>query len=183
MNPLLHAEQAWQTLGKPRAGVVIIDGRSGSGKTSLAASLAPLMGAETLHMDDLYEGWQGLLAAPATLVRALEAGRYRRYDWHLGAFAETRELDRDAPLIIEGCGSLTRETLDAAAVFGGQVLSIWLECPLDVRKSRAIARDGNAFEPYWEDWASQEAEHIRRETPERLAGHHFSTAHTAEVAS
>lgn len=179
MNPLEHAEQAWQALGRPRTGVIIIDGRSGSGKTSLAASLAPLMGAETLHMDDLYEGWQGLLAAPATLARALETGRYRRYDWHLGALAETRELARDTPLIIEGCGSLTRETLDAAAVFGGQVVSVWLECPLAVRKSRAIARDGQVFAPHWEDWAQQEAEHMMRETPECLAGYRFSTAHTA----
>nr|WP_254259254.1 hypothetical protein [Leucobacter chinensis] len=175
---MLHAEQAWQTLGKPRAGVVIIDGRSGSGKTSLAASLAPLMGAAILHMDDLYEGWHGFLAAPDTLVRALETGRYRRYDWHLGALAETRELDRDTPLIIEGCGSLTRTTLDAAAVFGGQVLSVWLECPLAVRKSRAIARDGQVFAPYWEDWAQQEAAHMMREAPEKIAGYRFSTAPT-----
>ena len=47
--------------------VVLIDGRSGAGKTTLARELAPLLGAQLVSLDDLYPGWGGLEAGSAAV--------------------------------------------------------------------------------------------------------------------
>ncbi|MFC6345622.1 uridine kinase, partial [Nocardioides hankookensis] len=76
--------------------MICVDGPSGSGKTTLAAEIVrsdPM--AVLVHMDDLFEGWDGLPRVDAQLdglLRPLAAGRagsYRRYDWVAGAYAET----------------------------------------------------------------------------------------------
>ena len=46
------------TLGTGR--LVCVDGPAGSGKTTLAEEVASLSGAPVIHMDDLFEGWDGL---------------------------------------------------------------------------------------------------------------------------
>lgn len=176
MSQIPDAKTVWRLLGEPRSGAVLIDGRSGSGKTSLAAELAPLMGATIVHMDDLYHGWYGLEAAPAVLVDALAAGRYRRYDWYAGRLTDVRELDATRPIVIEGCGSLTRSTLEAAAAFAGSAQSIWLECPYEERKARALGRDGSMLAPYWEVWEEQEDAVIASEHSRTLADLRFSTS-------
>ena len=51
--------------------VVLIDGRSGSGKTSLAADVAESLGAAVLHLEDLYPGWDGLGAGSRAVASAL----------------------------------------------------------------------------------------------------------------
>ncbi|MEK8229278.1 hypothetical protein NKG05_30305 [Oerskovia sp. M15] len=50
-------------------------------------------------MDDLYEGWAGLTAGVGRLAEQVleplaggRAGRYQRYDWTLGAFAEWHDV-------------------------------------------------------------------------------------------
>ena len=51
---------------EPRCGttrLVVIDGPSGAGKTTLAGDVAAALAAPTIHMDDLYPGWDGLRAA------------------------------------------------------------------------------------------------------------------------
>src|SRR6476661_4492660 len=51
---------------RPRCGgtrLVAVDGPSGAGKTTLAAEVADALGAPTIHMDDLYPGWDGLAAS------------------------------------------------------------------------------------------------------------------------
>lgn len=155
--------------------VLIIDGRSGSGKTSLAETLAPKLRANILHMDDLYHGWNGLAEAPKILVQAMTAGTYFRYDWLTESIAEKRILDRHRPLIVEGCGSLTQETIEAAHHFSlrpegrTEVKSIWIDCPEPERKARALDRDGDTFHPFWDSWAKQEEALLTREQPYLLA--------------
>lgn len=174
----------WAQLDRtPR--VVIIDGRSGSGKTTLAAQIAHLLDAQTLHLEDLYPGWNGLAAGSRLVPSALRDAQYQRYDWGTGTHREWVRLDRYRPLVIEGCGSLTRPTLAAARRFvagqvqGGSaaraVWTIWIECPEPFRKSRALARDQGDFAPHWEEWAAQEALHFAATRPLPLAA---EIAHT-----
>lgn len=160
--------------GGPR--IVVIDGRSGSGKTSLAAEVAAELGAEQLHLEDLYPGWDGLAAGASGVAEALRRGEYRRYDWHAGAFAESRRIDPGRPLVIEGCGAVTASNLRAARRFAGRgarLWSVWLECPVDVRRTRALGREseggGAAFAPHWDAWAAAEDAHFRAELPFALA--------------
>lgn len=160
------------------ADVVFIDGRSGSGKTSLADDVirqfaAAGRPAAVLRVEDLYPGWDGLAEGSAAVAEALQRGSYARWDWHAGRFAERVSLPADGPLVIEGCGAITAENL-AAAASRGFVHSIWLDCPEPLRHARAIARDGEMFAPHWERWARQEHAHFGLHSPWLLAEEHRS---------
>lgn len=146
--------------------VVLVDGRSGSGKSTLAVPLARLLDAQLVRLDGAYPGWDGLDAG-SELVRSAvldprEPG-WRRWDWHAGRLAEWHPVDPDRGIVIEGCGTLSRSNR-AVATFG-----VWVEMDAEERRRRAIARDGDEYEPHWERWARQEDAFIAREHPELLA--------------
>jgi uridine kinase len=145
--------------------VVLIDGRSGAGKTTLAERLAPLLGAQLVSLDDVYPGWGGLEAGSAavheTVLRDRDPG-WRRWDWASGRPAEWHTVDPVAPIVIEGCGALSRANR-ALATFG-----VWLEVPAAERRRRALEREPD-FAPHWADWARQEREFAAREHPRSLA--------------
>ena len=92
------------TLGAGR--LVAVDGPAGSGKTTLAAEVGSLAGAPVLHLDDLYPGWDGLPEVDPVVLGVLEPlaagrrGRYRRYDWYAGAYAEAHDVE-PAPIMVE----------------------------------------------------------------------------------
>jgi uridine kinase len=144
------------TLGVGR--LICVDGPSGSGKTTLATAL----GAPTVHMDELIEGWSGLRTVDAQLEGLLrpqvagEPGTYRRYDWHAGEYAETVVVPPAPLLVLEGVGAGSLVVADLVTVL------VWIEAPLEVRMARGIERDGDAFAPYWEAWAVEEADHFAR---------------------
>jgi uridine kinase len=137
--------------------ILLIDGRSGSGKTELGR----LLDAPLLRMDDIYPGWGGLAAAAAQLPEILRSRRWQRYDWASQRLAEWNELG-DGDLVVEGCGALSRASR-ALADFG-----IWVEHPAASRKQRALAREPE-FAAHWDDWAAQEDAFIARERPRALA--------------
>ena len=149
------------TLGRGR--LVCIDGPAGSGKTTLAAQLLALEPEATVvHMDDLYEGWDGLPTVTAQLDRLLlplaegRAGSYRRWDWHAGAWAEEVTVEPTGLLVLEGVGSGSEPAAPVTTVLA------WVEAPHDLRMRRGLDRDGEAFAPYGESWARDEAEHFAR---------------------
>ena len=156
----------------PRAGgsrVVAVDGRSGAGKTSLAAALSGRLRARVVSLEDLYGGWDGLEHGIDLLVSAVleplaggRAAQVPRYDWVAGGWAEPAVLEPPPILIVEGVGAGARR----AAAF--ESVLVWLEVPAAVRKKRALDRDGATFAPYWDRWAAQEEAMIARDrTPER----------------
>lgn len=156
------------------APVVLIDGRAGSGKTSLATRVREMLfplgyDAEIIHMDDLTPGWHGLSSARAAVAAMLTqrarlgTGTWQRYDWHRESLAEDVSVSRSTPLIIEGCGALSSASVHHASA------SIWLNCDERLRRERALARDGVMFEQFWEVWAAHEQEHIDVERPHLLA--------------
>ena len=149
--------------------VVLIDGRAGAGKTSLAAFLADeiqaryLVTVQLIHMDDLTEGWKGLASASAQVARIIKQGTWQRYDWISGTLVEHHQIKPGLPLIIEGCGAISKASADLAD------FRIWVECDDDLRRERAIARDGALFEPHWETWADQEQQIIKTQSPKAHA--------------
>jgi uridine kinase len=149
-----------------RRPVVLLDGRSGSGKSVLAASLAPPLDAQLLSLDDLYPGWDGLEAGSAavheTVLRALDPG-WVRWDWAFEGAAGWHPIDPERPLLIEGCGALSRANR-ALATFG-----VWLELDANERHRRFSERDAGRFDDHWEGWAGQEDAFIAREHPRELA--------------
>lgn len=150
------------TLGAGR--LVCLDGPAGSGKTTWAAAIAALApGARVIHMDDLFPGWSGLPRVDEQLhglLTPLSEGRpgsYRRYDWLAGEFAETVTVEPVPLLLLEGVGS-------GASRFGAlHTVLVWVEALHDERMRRGIERDGDAFAPYWEKWADDEAGLFARE--------------------
>jgi uridine kinase len=160
-----HVQATPPRLGRTR--LISVDGPAGSGKTTLADRLAARArdrgsSVLVLHMDDLYDGWEGAtrgfaLLRDHVLSRLAEGreGRYRRYDWHLGAYAERHVVPVGLDLlIVEGVASADRGA-DA-----WQSLRIWIETSNDVRLERGIERDGEALRDHWLDWMRWERDHF-----------------------
>jgi uridine kinase len=144
-----------RTLGRGR--LVSIDGPAGAGKTTLAEEVAALAPeARVVHMDDLYEGWDGLAEVGRQLPGLLRPladrlpGSYRRYDWDAAAFAETVTVEPVDLLVLEGVGSGCRMHDDLISVL------VWVDAPHDLRMRRGLERDGETFAPHWEAWAESE---------------------------
>lgn len=142
-------------------GLVLIDGRSGAGKTDYAAALALRTGATLVSLDDVYPGWDGLDAGSWHIAQSViipislgQPGRYRRWDWAQSAPGEWVDVPAGRSLVIEGCGVLRAE------IAGVEALRLWIEAPEDIRHERALSRDGDSYRPHWRRWALQEERFI-----------------------
>jgi uridine kinase len=158
--------------------VILIDGRSGAGKTSLARRLVarwPLRGpVQLIALDALFPGWDGLAEgveyAREHILVPHARGRiatWQRWDWAAGERAEAHAVDPSLPLVLEGSGLLTAETQPLGDV------RVWVDAPEAARRERALARDGDAYRPHWERWAAQEQAHVTRDDPLSRATHAF----------
>ena len=168
--------------------IILVDGRTGSGKTTFAAALQNRLfqkgesAPRVVHMDDLYEGWDGLQDGVDYLIRQIlnplarrEGASWQEYDWaavdpttpgKIGARTGTwRESRGGTPLIIEGVGSLSRIAAEQAD------LTLWLEADQAVRQERLAARkaDGDGDGSWFAMWSAQEADFFAREKSVDLA--------------
>jgi hypothetical protein len=149
------------TLGLGR--LVCVDGPAGSGKTTLADEIATLTGAPVLHMDDMFEGWDGLPRITdqlEALLRPLASGRsgsYRRWDWPGNAWAETVLVPPAPLLVLEGVGS------GSASVASLITVLAWVEVPYDLRMARGLERGGIGVADNWRQWAVDEQDLFSRE--------------------
>lgn len=147
----------------PAPVIIAIDGRSGAGKTTLAVELAARLRAHhkvsLFHLEDIYPGWNGLATGIERYVSTVlaplsrgEAASWVCWDWENHDDGEPRVTLPAEIVIVEGVG--------AAAAAARPLLSavIWAEAPDDVRRTRALDRDGGTYEPFWDQWAAQEEE-------------------------
>ena len=164
--------------------VVGIDGRSGAGKSSLAARLCERLStsldapsaptpqhddgahppahtaAVTLFaLEDLYPGWDGLAEGVEILAGLLTRLR-------AGEDATWRAWDwqRSCPEETEQTLSAQTEVLIVEGV-GATVpghpgsapdVGVWLYLEAPVRRMRALRRDGEIYRGHWNRWAAQE---------------------------
>jgi uridine kinase len=135
--------------------IVAVDGPSAAGKSTFAARLSgALDGAPVVHSDDFPVPWDGdplawwrpVAEQVLTPLRAGRPGRFRRYDWRRGVFAEEIEIPVAPILIIEGVGAARQE---APAAF-----RIWVEAPHGVRRRRAAVRGDDLAA--WDRWTRSE---------------------------
>lgn len=156
--------------------VFAIDGRSGSGKTALALELADELACPILHLENVYPGWHGLDSAVGQLRHLLaalaigETGTIGQWDWHLNRPKADLVVVPPPTLIVEGVGA------GAASIRPFLSYLIWLEAPTEVRKARALARDGEVYEPWWDAWAEQEDAYLLRDRPKERADVIMATA-------
>ncbi|MEO6941988.1 MAG: ATP-binding protein [Terrimesophilobacter sp.] len=153
--------------GARRPDIVLVDGRSGSGKTELAREMVlqkPEL--QLVRMDDLYPGWLGLEAGSQHVhdfVLTATVRRWQRWDWADNRAAEWHVLDPTRPILVEGCGALSRANRALAAY------AVWVELDVLTRRARVQERDGDTWDDHWDEWAAQEDAFIARENPQNLA--------------
>ena len=154
--------------------IVLIDGRAGSGKSTFAESLQQQLfrdgesAPRVIHMDDIFEGWDGLALGSDYLVRFIlqplsrrETASWQDWSWVKNQRSSWREFSGGTPLIVEGCGSLTERSKEHADI------SIWLEASEETRRARWIQRERHLDK--FDFWAAQELDFYAREKSQSLA--------------
>jgi cytidylate kinase len=157
--------------------VITIDGPAGSGKTTLAASLAAaLADCQIIHMDDLYDGWSQDLdrelaeRIETSILERLRLGsqpRYRRYDWHVQAFTDFVAVPRSTYLILDGVGSGNPSLRECIA------LAIWIESDPQSLVGRVLDRDGGHLRDDMLRWQQHESNYFAAHGVKQAADLHL----------
>ncbi len=148
---------------------ISIDGPAGSGKTTLASRIsANYEGGQvlTIHMDDLYNGWEDALTAQLTrtlvnqILTPAAQGKplgFRKYDWLSKSFGDLISHPFPKLLILEGVGSGQKAT----RAFTDEL--IWIDIDSEVGLQRVLRRDGDYLETEMRIWQIREQEHFKSE--------------------
>jgi uridine kinase len=154
--------------------IILIDGRAGSGKSTFAEQLQQQLfrdgesAPRVIHMDNIFEGWDGLALGSDYMVRFIlqplarrETASWQDWSWVKNQRSSWREFSGGTPLIVEGCGSLTERSKEHADI------SIWLEANEETRRERWIQRERQLEK--FDFWAAQELDFYAREKSQSLA--------------
>ena len=144
--------------GSPKPLILAIDGPAGSGKSTLAGEIARAFAGtyeiEVIHLDDLYNGWDGALGENLTeqLSKIIDAQKKSQnyllphFDWKTNKYSTPRDLKSPQILIFEGVGSAR------AIVRNSATTTIWIEVDRAIGIKRVIARDGDEIESQMKQW-------------------------------
>jgi uridine kinase len=162
--------------------IVLIDGRAASGKSQFAKDLAEAyfqvdrQAARTIHMDDLYPGWNGLAEGSVYLLTNIllplansRSANWQVWNWrknHRGAEEPgngRREFSGGTLLIVEGCGSISRLSFEHSD------FQVWIDADDRERKERFSLRDQGKFDEFFGIWSAQEDEYYEKEKSKQLA--------------
>ena len=163
-------EAAPDVTGRPR--VIAIDGRGGTGKSTLAERLRLVVPASgVVHTDDIawnqaFFDWGDLIVE--NVLRPLhrgEAVEFRPPAWIAHDRSGAIGVPAEDVVWIEGTGIIREEFapwIDA---------SIWIQGDLDEQERRLVARDGDsaAQQQHIAEWLAEELPLILREQPWRKA--------------
>lgn len=150
----------------PRCGrtrLVAVDGPGGAGKTTFAGRLACALGdPPVVHSDDFYlpmdgdplRWWRSFAEGVLHPVNAGRPGRFHRYDWRSGGYAEHVVVPPAPVVIVEGVGAAWRAAAPYLSV------AIWVDAPPDVRVARTNSRDGPEMAVLWRIWRVSELRHF-----------------------
>lgn len=165
--------------GKPF--LLALDGRCGSGKTTLAAQLAEhFPGSVTIHTDDFYlppsqraEGWEHTPCANMDLerlksevlvpVRAGQAFQYRAYSCRGGKYLPPVPLAPAPLVIVEGSYS---HHPSLAPYYD---MRVFVTCTPEEQARRLQAREGERYAAFVERWIPLEEKYFARYSIEETA--------------
>jgi len=149
--------------------LLAIDGPAGAGKTTLAAQLAAEYSVHstvrTIHMDDLYNGWDDALGQSLTdtlqaITDAYLSGNQftiRIFNWHLMKFDREEVITPTDYLILEGVGAAQEIVRKAGAT------TYWLDIDAESGLQRVLARDGAHIEMEMRQWQIQQSIHFAKD--------------------
>lgn len=155
--------------------IIAIDGPAGAGKTTLAGHLSAALSLKyhcaTIHMDDLYNGWETpfdhhLSDALLLLCKAHQDSTsllLSFFDWAKGSYGAAREIPISDLLILEGVGAshrLIRPFLSA---------SIWIDIDPALGVERVLARDGDGISSQMHKWLIKQEEHFQSDGTQSAA--------------
>lgn len=159
--------------------VLALDGRSGTGKSTMAAAVAACLSSCTvIEGDQFYAGgsneyWESLPAADMAdrvidwsrqrpVLEALRDGRdavWHPFDWTTsepGLAAEPWVSPAAAVIILDGAYSARPELADLVDV------RVLVEAPDDVRRARLVEREGEAYTTDWQArWTAAEDHYFK----------------------
>lgn len=152
--------------------VLAVDGRCGSGKTTLAARLAADLPVNVLHTDDFYlpfarrvPDWAEIPAANMDLERLAETiaaartgepYRYRTYDCARDVLHEGRLLAPARLTVVEGSYSHHPRL---APLYDAR---LFLTCSAAAQEARLRAREGERFDVFAQRWIPLEEAYFAR---------------------
>ena len=157
--------------------LVGIDAPGSSGKSTFASRLASHLGnAQVVRMDDL-QGEAGFHAGPGgwvwgrleeEVIKPLlrgEQARFRVYEWGTRMIgAAEKSIEPSGIVVIDGLYS-TRAELRSYYDF-----RIWVECPFEIKRGRALARHAHTRPVDEIDaWIREERAYIERDQPQARA--------------
>ncbi|HEY9275583.1 MAG TPA: hypothetical protein VIO63_00240 [Candidatus Nanopelagicaceae bacterium] len=159
--------------------LISIDGPAGAGKTTLAARIGSAWKfgyVHTIHMDDIYDGWENALTDTLTrtlenqILRPLHLGKkasIRKFNWLTSSFGDLERLPDASLYLLEGVGSaqrVTRKYLDQI---------IWIDIDQEVGLQRVLRRDGDYLENEMRIWQQRERSHFELENTRDCATFRF----------
>ncbi len=157
-------DEVLDRLGRPR--VLALDGRSGSGKSTIAARIvAAVPGSAVVHTDDVawyhdFFDWSELMAGG--VLRPLRSGaavRFRPPEWDARGREGAIVVDAGCPLVIvEGVGIGRR---DLAGFFDAL---LWVQTDRALATERGLLRDGGDI-AFWNEWEARERPFLAAERP------------------
>ena len=152
--------------------VIAIDGRCGSGKTTLSALMEQVFDCRVFHMDDFYlpwprraENWMTVPGGNMDLERfrteilipafAGQTVCYRRFDCSVGQMGEGSMIPAKPLTVIEGSYS------HHPALNADYDLKIFLTCEKQEQRRRLKIREGDYFPTFESVWMPLEEQYIR----------------------
>lgn len=164
---------AWQLSHQGQNSILAIDGRCGSGKTSLATLMQNIIPCQIVHMDDFYlpvkerePGWETIPGGNMNLSGFLrdvmlpltqhQPAVYRPYRCQTGQYLPACSISPSVLTIVEGSYAMH------PLLSSYYTQSIFLTCSPEMQKKRLLAREGEYYQVFANRWIPLEETYIRQ---------------------